>query len=84
MFHSSSSEPINDLDWTSTPDKESILAVGFTHQVQILAQQRKTYFDDNHNWAVVYKIQIGRSVPAIEILDEVDVLLAQFHSVPNQ
>jgi hypothetical protein len=55
-------EPINDLDWTSTPDRQSILAIGFAHQVELLSQQRKTYFDDDPGWAVIWKVQIGRSV----------------------
>jgi hypothetical protein len=56
----SSSEHINDLDWTSTPDNQSILAIGFVHRVELLSQQCKTYFDDDPNWAVVWKIEIGR------------------------
>lgn len=77
------SEAIKDLDWTSTPDNQSILAVGFAHEVKILAQQRKTYFDNEPNWAVVWSIQIGRSAPSclerhIEMKPHV-----QFHAVHN-
>ncbi|OAX44398.1 hypothetical protein K503DRAFT_383768 [Rhizopogon vinicolor AM-OR11-026] len=54
----STSEPINDLDWTSTPDNQSILAVGFTHHVELLCQQRKTYFDDDPAWAICWKVDI--------------------------
>jgi hypothetical protein len=66
----SSSETINDLDWTSTPDNQSILAVGFAHRVELLSQHCKTYFDDDPNWAVVWKIEIGRwfSFPSFVVL----------------
>ncbi|KAH7928501.1 hypothetical protein BV22DRAFT_1004629 [Leucogyrophana mollusca] len=58
-----SAEPINDLDWTSTPDNQSILAVGFAHHVELLCQQRKTYFDDEPGWAMCWTIQIGTLIP---------------------
>ncbi|KAG1784113.1 RAVE protein 1 C terminal-domain-containing protein [Suillus placidus] len=54
----STSEHINDLDWTSTPDNQSILAVGFTHHVELLCQQRKTYFNDDPTWAICWKVDI--------------------------
>ncbi|KAF5385516.1 hypothetical protein D9757_005413 [Collybiopsis confluens] len=54
------SQPINDLDWTSTPDMQSILAVGFLHHVELLCQQRKTYFDEGPGWSTCWKINIGR------------------------
>lgn len=54
----STSEHINDLDWTSTPDNQSILAVGFTHHVELLCQQRKTYFNDDPAWAICWKVDI--------------------------
>ncbi|KAH7885922.1 RAVE protein 1 C terminal-domain-containing protein [Phlebopus sp. FC_14] len=57
----SASEPILDLDWTSTPDNQSILAIGFTHHVDLLCQQRKTYFDDDPGWTICWKIEVGRS-----------------------
>ncbi|EGO30925.1 hypothetical protein SERLADRAFT_432587 [Serpula lacrymans var. lacrymans S7.9] len=57
------SERINDLDWTSTPDKQSILAVGFTTYVEFLCQQRMTYFDDEPGWVVCWKISIEQFVP---------------------
>ncbi len=34
---------IQDLDWTSTPDSQSILAVGFPHRVLLLSQMRFDY-----------------------------------------
>ncbi|KAG2159698.1 RAVE protein 1 C terminal-domain-containing protein [Suillus bovinus] len=54
----STSEHINDLDWTSTPDNQSILAIGFTHHVELLCQQRKTYFNDDPAWAICWKVDI--------------------------
>lgn len=58
----SASEPIYDLDWTSTPDNQSILAVGFAHHVELLCQQRKTYFGDDPAWTICFRIEVGRFV----------------------
>ncbi len=55
-----SSDQVHDLDWNSTPDGESILAVGFAYRVEILCQQRLTYFDDDPRWAVIKRIEIGK------------------------
>lgn len=57
-----SSETILDLDWSSTPDMQSILAVGYAHRVDILCQQRMTYFDDGPGWAMCRSIEISRLV----------------------
>ncbi|KAF9029279.1 WD repeat-containing protein [Hymenopellis radicata] len=57
------SEPIRDLDWTSTPDMQSILAVGFDHHVDLLCQQRMTYFDPGPGWSICWKIDIQASIP---------------------
>ncbi|KAI9461775.1 RAVE protein 1 C terminal-domain-containing protein [Boletus coccyginus] len=59
----SASEPIYDLDWTSTPDSQSILAVGFAHHVELLCQQRKTYFGDDPAWTICFKVEVGRYIP---------------------
>lgn len=56
-------ERVNDLDWTSTPDLQSILAVGFLTHVEILCQQRMTYFDPGPGWALCYRIDIGSFIP---------------------
>lgn len=58
------SERIHDLDWTSTPDMQSILAVGFAHHVDLLCQQRMTYFDEGPGWALCWKVDIGKCVKA--------------------
>jgi len=55
------SEPINDLDWSATPDSQSILAVGFSHHVEVICQKRKTYFDEDQGWDTCWKVEIGRS-----------------------
>ncbi|KAF8222144.1 WD repeat-containing protein [Tricholoma matsutake] len=57
------SESIRDLDWTSTPDAQSILAVGFLHHVALLCQQRMTYFDEGPGWALCMKVDIGNFIP---------------------
>ena len=54
------SEIILDLDWSSTPDMQSILAVGFAHRIDILCQQRMTYFDEGPGWGLCRTIDIAR------------------------
>ena len=54
---------IQDLDWTSTPDDQSILAVGFPHRVMILAQIRYDYLDRGPAWAPIREIYIRESTP---------------------
>jgi len=48
-----SSEVIKDLDWCSTPDNQSILAVGFPHRVLIFAQMRYDYLNAGPAWAAI-------------------------------
>ena len=54
---------IQDLDWTSTPDDQSILALGFPHKVMILAQIRYDYLDQRPSWAPIREISIRESTP---------------------
>ncbi|OSD03553.1 hypothetical protein PYCCODRAFT_1476945 [Trametes coccinea BRFM310] len=57
-------DAINDLDWTATPDGQSILAVGFAHRVELLCQQRATYFDERPaGWSVCWKVDLSGMVP---------------------
>ena len=56
-------EMIQDLDWTSTPDLQSILAVGFPHKVLLLAQIRYDYLDKGPAWAPIREIYIRESTP---------------------
>ena len=58
-----SQEVIQDLDWSSTPDDQSILAVGFPHKVIILSQMRYDYLNAGPAWAPVREIHIGQSTP---------------------
>ncbi|CAK5280165.1 unnamed protein product [Mycena citricolor] len=62
-YHCVYKESINDLDWSSTPDAQSILAVGFLHRVELLCQQRSTYFDQAIGWLKCWTIDIGSFIP---------------------
>ena len=53
-----SSESIQDLDWSSTPDEQSILAVGFPYKVVILAQMRYDYLNAGPAWVSIREIHI--------------------------
>ncbi|QRW12027.1 RAV1-regulator of (H+)-ATPase in vacuolar membrane-like protein [Ceratobasidium sp. AG-Ba] len=58
-------EPIQDLDWTSTPapQPQSILAIGFAHHLILLCQQRLTYFDDETAWREFGRIELSHLTP---------------------
>jgi hypothetical protein len=43
-------DKIKDLDWTSTPDNQSILAVGFPRRVVLFCQQRYDYLNSGSMW----------------------------------
>ncbi|EIW73255.1 hypothetical protein TREMEDRAFT_24795 [Tremella mesenterica DSM 1558] len=45
------SEPIQDLDWTTTSDLQSVLAVGYKHRVVLICEQRLSYVDPTPGWA---------------------------------
>lgn len=47
---------IKDLDWTSTPDMQSVLAVGFPHKVILLSQLRYDYLDLQPSWTQIREI----------------------------
>ncbi|KAG8914981.1 regulator of (H+)-ATPase in vacuolar membrane, partial [Tulasnella sp. 417] len=51
-------EKINDLDWTSTYDSLSILALGFEKSVHLLCPQRMSYFDERPTWGTLHVIDI--------------------------
>jgi WD40 repeat protein len=61
--HFASHDIIRDLDWTSTPDKQSILAVGFPHKVVLLSQLRYDYLDSRPSWTQVREIWIRDLTP---------------------
>ncbi|OHE91594.1 WD repeat domain-containing protein [Colletotrichum orchidophilum] len=54
---------IQDLDWTSTPDSQSILAVGFQSKVILLCQMRFDYLNKGPAWAAVREISIRELTP---------------------
>jgi len=54
---------IQDLDWTSTPDNQSILAVGFPHRVLLLSQLRYEYLGAGPAWATIRDIRIRNMTP---------------------
>ncbi|KAG6013380.1 hypothetical protein E4U43_007314 [Claviceps pusilla] len=49
---------VQDLDWTSTPDAQAILAVGFQHHVVLLSQMRFDYLNKGPAWAPIHEINI--------------------------
>lgn len=53
-----SSDSIQDLDWSSTPDEQSILSVGFPYKVVILAQMRYDYLNAGPAWVPIREIHI--------------------------
>ena len=56
-------EIIKDLDWTSTPDNQSVLAVGFPHRILLLSQLRYDYLNGSPAWAAVREIRIKELTP---------------------
>ncbi|ORY63968.1 RAVE protein 1 C terminal-domain-containing protein [Pseudomassariella vexata] len=54
---------VQDLDWTSTPDSQSILAVGFQYRVVLLAQMRFDYLNKGPAWATIREISIRDFTP---------------------
>ena len=56
-------DQVQDLDWSSTPDNQSILAIGFPHKVTLLAQMRFDYLTTGPAWSAIREIQIRESTP---------------------
>lgn len=54
---------IQDIDWSSSPDNQSILAVGFLHRVVIYAQLRYNYLDHGPSWASIREVRIRELTP---------------------
>ncbi|TPX19515.1 regulator of (H+)-ATPase in vacuolar membrane [Coccidioides immitis] len=61
--HFSQQDIIRDLDWTSTPDVQFILAVGFPRKVVLLSQLRYDYLDAGPSWAQIREIRIQDLTP---------------------
>jgi WD40 repeat protein len=58
-----SHDVIQDLDWTSTPDLQSILAVGFQYRVVLMSQMRFDYLNKGPAWAPIREISIRDLTP---------------------
>lgn len=56
-------DTIRDLDWTSTPTDQSILAVGFQYRVILLAQMRYDYLHKGPAWAAIREFNIRDLTP---------------------
>lgn len=54
---------IQDLDWTATPDLQSVLAVGFRHRVLLLCQMRFDYLNRGPAWAPIREILTRELTP---------------------
>ncbi|WEW54933.1 regulator of (H+)-ATPase in vacuolar membrane [Emydomyces testavorans] len=61
--HFSQQDIIRDLDWTSTPDIQSILAVGFPRKVILLSQLRYDYLDAGPSWTQIREIRMQDLTP---------------------
>ncbi|KAK4171762.1 putative regulator of V-ATPase in vacuolar membrane protein [Triangularia setosa] len=57
------SHTIRDLDWATTPAKQSILAVGFPHRVLLLSQMRFDYLNQGPAWAPTREISVRHCTP---------------------
>jgi RAVE protein 1 C terminal len=55
-----SEDIIRDLDWTSTPDTQSILAVGFPRRVVLFCQQRYDYLNSGSTWIAFMSYDMHR------------------------
>ncbi|OCF41725.1 hypothetical protein I317_04429 [Kwoniella heveanensis CBS 569] len=53
-------EEISDLDWTTTSDLQSVLAVGFAHKVVLVCEQRMSYVEVTPGWAPFLTIDMER------------------------
>jgi hypothetical protein len=49
---------IHDLDWTTTSDLQSVLAVGFSHRVEFVCEQRISYTDAAPGWSTFITIDL--------------------------
>nr|XP_019048640.1 WD-repeat protein [Kwoniella bestiolae CBS 10118]OCF27570.1 WD-repeat protein [Kwoniella bestiolae CBS 10118] len=56
-------DKIQDLDWTTTSDLQSVLAVGFAHKVVLVCEQRMSYVETTPGWAPFLTIDMERYTP---------------------
>lgn len=55
-------EEVQDLDWTSTSDLQSVLAVGFKHKVVLVCEQRMSYGESGQAWGPFLTIDLNQYV----------------------
>jgi len=55
-------ETIQDLDWTTTSNLQSVLAVGFPHKVVLICEQRMSYVESLPGWAPFLTVDLERYV----------------------
>lgn len=51
---------VQDLDWTTTSDLQSVLAVGFKHRVILVCEQRMNYDTVMPGWAPFLTIDLTK------------------------
>ena len=56
-------ETVEDLDWLTTPNGNSILAVGFLFKVIILTQLRYDYLNASPAWVAIRELSVKESTP---------------------
>lgn len=56
-------QTIHDLDWASTPDNQSILAVGFPHAVFVYTQLRYDYVNERPSWSRIKQVSTRHLSP---------------------
>lgn len=49
---------VQDLDWTTTSDLQSVLAVGFPHRIELVCEQRMSYAEGTPGWATFVTIDM--------------------------
>ncbi|WVQ76366.1 hypothetical protein IAR50_006031 [Cryptococcus sp. DSM 104548] len=52
-------DKIQDLDWTTTSDLQSVLAVGFSHRIDLICEQRMSYAEATAGWAPFLSIDMS-------------------------
>ncbi|KAL7418926.1 regulator of (H+)-ATPase in vacuolar membrane [Cryptotrichosporon argae] len=63
-------EKVQDLDWTTTSDLQSVLAVGFRNKVVLICEQRMSYVEALPGWAAFLTIDMERYTP-VPIVDSI-------------
>ena len=64
---------IRDLDWTSTPDLQSILAVGFPRRVVLFCQQRYDYLNSGSMWISFMSFDMHKFIVTRVVADVVSL-----------